>query len=85
MSTSNRLLKEIKEIKKEKEGNFMLYPNEDNLLEWNGSIKGPIGTPYQDGFFEIICQISSSYPVTPPIIKFKTKVFHPNMGFIVCF
>lgn len=79
MSTSNRLLKEIKEIKKEKEGNFILYPNENNLHEWSGCIKGPIGTPYQDGNFEIVCQISNSYPVTPPVIKFKTKVFHPNI------
>jgi peroxin-4 len=79
MSTSNRLLKEIKEIKKEKEGNFILHPNENNLHEWSGSIKGPVGTPYQDGMFDIICQISNSYPVTPPFIRFKTKIFHPNI------
>ena len=79
MSTTNRLLKEIKEIKKEKDGNFTLYPDEKNLHEWFGNIKGSVGTPYQDGAFEIICQISNSYPVTPPVIKFKTKIFHPNI------
>lgn len=29
--------------------------------------------------FDIICQISNSYPVTPPFIRFKTKIFHPNI------
>jgi peroxin-4 len=79
MSTSNRLLKEVKEIKKERDGNFIINPNENNLHEWYGSIKGPVGTPYQDGLFEIACQISNSYPVTPPNLKFKSKIFHPNI------
>ena len=79
MATSNRLLKEFKEITKEKDGNVVLYPNENNIYEWSGKIKGPIGTPYEDGNFYILCEISSSYPVTPPVIKFISKVFHPNI------
>nr|UXY87269.1 ubiquitin-conjugating enzyme E2-21 KD [Cryptomonas sp.] len=79
MTTSNRLLKEFKEIKKEKDGNFLLHPNENNLHKWSGKIRGPVGTPYQDSFLEVICYISNSYPVTPPVIKFKSKIFHPNV------
>mmetsp|Transcript_51187 Transcript_51187/g.120290 ORF Transcript_51187/g.120290 Transcript_51187/m.120290 type:complete len:148 (-) Transcript_51187:445-888(-) len=79
MATSNRLLKEFSELKKESDGGFILTPNENNLHIWKGNLKGPLGTPYQDGSFKIICQLSSSYPLTPPEICFKTKIFHPNI------
>mmetsp|Transcript_8011 Transcript_8011/g.15946 ORF Transcript_8011/g.15946 Transcript_8011/m.15946 type:complete len:147 (+) Transcript_8011:2632-3072(+) len=79
MATSNRLLKEFNELKKEKDGSFKLFPNENNLNRWKGELKGPIGTPYQDGSFRILCQLSNSYPLTPPEIRFKTKIFHPNI------
>jgi len=50
MATSNRLLKEFNELKKEKDGSFKLFPNENNLNRWKGELKGPIGTPYQVSF-----------------------------------
>mmetsp|Transcript_5359 Transcript_5359/g.12950 ORF Transcript_5359/g.12950 Transcript_5359/m.12950 type:complete len:152 (+) Transcript_5359:1203-1658(+) len=79
MSTSNRLLKEFSEIKKSSDQNFILSPDENNLHEWKGKLRGPFATPYQEGFFDILCQISNSYPLSPPEIKFKTKIFHPNI------
>jgi len=72
-------MKEIRELKKEKDNSFQLYPDEKNLHNWDGDIRGPVGTPFQDGLFKVNCEISSSYPVSPPIIKFKTKIFHPNI------
>lgn len=79
MSTSNRLIKEFSDLKKEKELNFKIYPDENNLHKWNGVIKGPSGTPYQNGKFEIKCKIPVSYPISPPEIIFKSKIFHPNI------
>lgn len=79
MSTTNRLLKEFGELKKNSDGSLCLSPDENNLHEWNGILKGPWGTPYQEGSFLINCQISNSYPLSPPEIKFKTKIFHPNI------
>jgi len=79
MSTSNRLIKEFSDLKKEKELNFKLFPDENNLHKWNGILNGPSGTPYQNGCFEIKCKIPGSYPISPPEIFFKTKIFHPNI------
>jgi len=50
MTTTNRLLKEFSELKKESDGTFKLSPNENNLHLWKGTLKGPIGTPYQVSF-----------------------------------
>jgi peroxin-4 len=72
-------LKEFKEIKKSPDNNIILSPEENNLHEWGGKLKGPFATPYQDRYFNIFCQISNSYPLSPPEIKFKTKIFHPNI------
>lgn len=47
MSTSNRLIKEFTDLKKENELNFKLYPEENNLHRWSGVLEGPMGTPYQ--------------------------------------
>lgn len=79
MATTNRLLKEFKEIKKENDGNILIGPSEEDLQKWSGQLKGPIGTPYQDGVFGLICQMTLTYPLSPPIIKFRSKIFHPNV------
>jgi peroxin-4 len=79
MSTSNRLIKEFSDLKKEKDLNFKLIPDENNLHKWNGVLNGPSGTPYQDKNFEIKCKIPVSYPISPPEFTFKTKIFHPNI------
>jgi ubiquitin-protein ligase len=47
MSTSNRLIKEFSDMKKEKDLNFKIFPDENNLHKWNGVLNGPSGTPYQ--------------------------------------
>jgi peroxin-4 len=79
MSSSNRLLKDFGELKKGNDGSFILCPDEKNIHSWKGKLKGPSGTPYQEGIFEILCEISNSYPLTPPEVKFFTKIFHPNI------
>lgn len=45
-----------------------------------GKIKGPDGTPYEDGVFEVDIELPSQYPFEPPKMKFVTKVYHPNIS-----
>lgn len=52
---------------------------EPNLFHWNGSVFGPEGTPYEGGVFRIDIVIPEMYPNKPPMIKFVTKVYHPNI------
>ena len=53
----------------------------DNLLKWTGLIRGPTGTPYEGGVFQLAIRVGTDYPLAPPSISFVTKVFHPNVHF----
>ena len=54
-------------------------PVEDNMFHWEATLKGPIGTPYEGGSFKLDITFSNDYPFVAPNIKFKTKVYHPNI------
>lgn len=53
----------------------------DSLLHWTGLIRGPVGTPYEGGVFQLNIRVGTDYPLAPPTISFVTKVFHPNVHF----
>ena len=42
-------------------------------------LTGPPDTPYADGRFSLEIHVPSSYPMTPPSIKFRTPICHPNV------
>ena len=52
----------------------------DDLTHLKGSFKGPPGTPYEGGIYKIDIRIPSDYPFKPPVMKFETKVWHPNVS-----
>lgn len=81
MSTKRRILKELQDINKENEGNITASPvNEDNIFKWSASITGPEGSPYEGGIFNLEINLPENYPIRPPQIVFKTKIFHPNIS-----
>ena len=45
-----------------------------------GTILGPPASPYEDGTFLVTIEIPRSYPFEPPKMKFKTKIWHPNIS-----
>lgn len=78
----NRLLKELKEIEKNKEKDLSLRPISDSdMYAWVAKFEGPPETPYEKGVFEIKLSITNEYPIRPPKAEFITKVFHPNVHF----
>jgi ubiquitin-conjugating enzyme E2 A len=58
---------------------IMAAPSPSNILHWNAVIIGPDGTPFADGTFKLIMSFDESYPSKPPIVKFVSKVWHPNV------
>lgn len=81
-----RLAKEYKQLQEENNENLAAYPLDDNLTKWNIYIRGPEDTPYEGGLFHGILSIGEEYPLKPPSLTFKTKIFHPNIseGGAVC-
>ena len=77
----NRLLRELKEIQKANEPDIMLEMVGDTIEDWRAVIAGPPGSPYESGKFELSIKCSTNYPMSPPLITFKTPVFHPNIHF----
>lgn len=80
MSDLKRLTKELADIQKETIPNISAGPIKDDLFEWSAVILGPEKTPYEGGVFYLDIHIPLNYPFKPPLINFKTKIYHPNIN-----
>lgn len=40
---------------------------------------GPSDSIYQGGHFKIAIKLPKEYPFKPPVLNFKTKIYHPNV------
>ncbi len=54
-------------------------PSETNFRHFQVKIAGPEGTAYQGGLFEAELYLPEEYPMVPPKVLFRTKIFHPNI------
>ena len=83
LAATKRLRKELQVLQKttETDDHIVLEPQKENLLLWTAWIRGPEGTPYEGGVFELDIRCGMDYPLAPPTIKFVTKIFHPNVHF----
>ncbi|KAI0381234.1 ubiquitin-conjugating enzyme/RWD-like protein [Hypomontagnella monticulosa] len=82
-SRARRVAKELADIEKDQKiSGIIARPADDNsdLTHLKAEIPGPPGTPYEGGQFIVDVKIPSEYPFRPPIMKFDTKVWHPNIS-----
>lgn len=49
-------------------------------LSFVALLAGPRDSPYEGGVFRLQVAVPPQYPLEPPSIRFKTCVFHPNVG-----
>lgn len=76
-----RLKNELNEFKKYPNENFEVsLPNINDLYSWNAIIYGPKDTIYENGKFNLSIFIPEHYPFEPPVIKFITPIYHPNIS-----
>ena len=80
MTDVRRLQKELLDIQRNDIPNLSAGPVGENLFEWEAVILGPVETPYEGGIFNLNISIPSNYPFKPPIVIFKTKIYHPNIN-----
>lgn len=79
-SSLQRLQKEYAQMQKDYTPNLSAAPINDNLYQWEAIILGPTETPYEGGVFKLNISILQDYPFKPPIVTFKTKIYHPNIN-----
>ena len=77
---AKRLEKELKEMSEISLSSIGACLKEDNLFEWEAAIEGPPATPYEGGTFILDLSFPARYPFEPPIVTFKTKIYHCNIN-----
>lgn len=54
-------------------------PNEKNCRHFFVKIVGPTETPYEGGIFDCELFLPDEYPMVPPKVLFRTRIYHPNI------
>merc|ERR1711970_1527266 len=81
MSTSarRRLMRDFKRLQEDPPAGVSGAPTDNNILLWNAVKFGPVDTPFEDGTFKLTIEFTEEYPNKPPVVRFVSKMFHPNV------
>jgi ubiquitin-protein ligase len=79
-SAAKRMFFELRNIRAGKVPFVSAVPLDDSLAEVLASIEGPPETPYEGGVFFITVKLSETNPFAPPLMRFHTKIYHPNIS-----
>lgn len=79
---SRRIAKELADIHADSSSQIAADPvgDDEDITHLRGSFPGPPGTPYEGGNYYIDIKIPTEYPFKPPVMKFETKIWHPNVS-----
>jgi len=61
------------------EGFTVELEDEASLFEWKVYIEGPKDTCYEGGVFQLQLSFPKDYPMSPPVLKFMSDFWHPNV------
>ncbi|CAG2223924.1 UBC4 [Mytilus edulis] len=75
----DRLQSELRVVERESPEGIAITIKDDDIFRWRVKLQGPKDTPYEGGTFALKLYFPSGYPESPPLISFKTKIFHPNV------
>ena len=79
-TAQRRLMRDLRDLTQNPvEGINAAPANTDNIFEWNAILDGPEDSHFEDASFVLTLKFPQDYPNHPPVVKFVTKVFHPNI------
>ena len=80
---SARITRETQSLAKElPEGVISAVPHETNFRHFLIKMAGPPSSPYAGGVFNLELYLPEDYPISPPKVLFRTKIYHPNIDFL---
>ncbi|KAF2075146.1 hypothetical protein CYY_003536 [Polysphondylium violaceum] len=78
-SLPKRIIKETQRLMSEPAPGIVATPATDNLRYFKVTITGPAESPFEKGFFHLELFLTDEYPMSPPKVRFLTKIYHPNI------
>merc|ERR1711967_29112 len=82
MSTARlppRIVKETQRLISQPAPGISATPHQDNLRYFDVIIAGPSQSPYEGGIFKLELFLTEDYPMSPPKVRFLTRIYHPNI------
>lgn len=66
-------------LNKDKIDGIEVIHDSEHFGHFFAKLRGPSGTPYENGTYDIEILLPEDYPMVPPKVLFITKIFHPNI------
>merc|ERR1712178_276172 len=79
MAIPPRIMKETQRLLKDPVEGIKIQPNESNFRHFFVQMAGPTETPYEGGQFALEIFLPEEYPMQPPKILFRSKIYRPNI------
>uniref|UniRef100_A0A7S3EGA2 E2 ubiquitin-conjugating enzyme n=1 Tax=Rhodosorus marinus TaxID=101924 RepID=A0A7S3EGA2_9RHOD len=74
------LSKQLKDLQKNGASFFSAgLVDDENPFEWQIILTGPASTLYEGGMFKARLTFPKDYPYKPPVMKFVSEMWHPNI------
>ncbi|OWZ03886.1 hypothetical protein PHMEG_00024307, partial [Phytophthora megakarya] len=70
--------RELLDLNANPTANSQVFGVKENAWEWKVLIRGPAGSPYEDGVFNFCVRFGHEYPFEPPVLSCLTRIYHPN-------
>jgi ubiquitin-protein ligase len=79
--TIRRISREFENLQKDNPYGFsMKQLKDDDPYNWNAIIPGPEKSDYESCKYLLSVHYPFEYPFSPPVIKFISPIFHPNVS-----
>ena len=77
-----RVAKELRALEGDATLRDMVRIVDRNETSVQADIRGPLGTPYEGGWFRVTMSYGPTYPFMAPRLHMDTKVYHPNIDWV---
>eukprot|EP00050_Salpingoeca_kvevrii_P006786 m.291651 g.291651 ORF g.291651 m.291651 type:complete len:151 (+) comp12498_c0_seq1:35-487(+) len=79
MALPRRIVKETDRLKQEPVAGIAVEADSGNERYFHVAMDGPSQSPFEGGLFKLELFLPGEYPMSPPKVRFLTKIYHPNI------